>query len=257
MTDNIKIAIFNIEDNLKNNSGIYEIINLLNGKNYIGSTIHFKNRFKGHMSRFKKNINGCRKLYNAMHKYGAENFIFNIKEIVPKELVTKEYLIEREQYWINQGTNYNIRKKAESNLGCKHSKKSKTKICGVNHHSSKAITQYTLNGIKIRDFDSMKEAYKIYGSRGHLEDCCNGKAISYFGYRWSFKNCKLNNFDKKPHIARQIIQYTLEGEKIREFDNANKAAIHLGIYSGAHIEECCKGKRNKAYNCKWSYKINN
>ena len=71
---------------------IYKITNLINNKIYIGQTIHsLKHRFNQHSNR-----SGCTKLYNAIIKYGKENFI--IEEI---EKVPQNNLDEREVYWIN------------------------------------------------------------------------------------------------------------------------------------------------------------
>lgn len=59
---------------------------------------------------------------------------------------------------------------------------------------------------------------------------------------------------KKPNIKRRvpIIQLTLDGEYIREWDSAKSASIHLGV-NGSHISSCLKGKRNNAYGYKWKY----
>ena len=58
--------------------GIYKIINLLNGKVYIGQSINIENRFKDHKCNVKKNLN--HPLYNSIRCYGIDNFDFIIVE---------------------------------------------------------------------------------------------------------------------------------------------------------------------------------
>ena len=85
--------------------GIYKITNNVNHKLYIGKTNHSERRWKDHCRlAFKDNHKEYNKaLYQAMRKYGLENFSFEIIE----EL--KDYSIsgEREQYWIQYYDSYN------------------------------------------------------------------------------------------------------------------------------------------------------
>lgn len=72
-------------------SGIYSIINQINGKRYIGQAYSLYNRCNNHRN-YKS---GAPKLNSAIQKYGIENFQFVILEECPKELLN-----EREEYWI-------------------------------------------------------------------------------------------------------------------------------------------------------------
>ena len=72
---------------------IYKITNKINNKVYIGQTKDISRRFREHRqcgyNQVKNKI-----LYNAIRKYGVENFFFEVLEY------TTNYN-EREQYWIN------------------------------------------------------------------------------------------------------------------------------------------------------------
>lgn len=84
---------------------IYKIINTVNGKFYIGRTIHFKKRWSNHLRGAK--TGSCKHpfLYNSMRKYGVDAFKFEILE----ECLDNE-LIEKETYWINElKPSYNTR----------------------------------------------------------------------------------------------------------------------------------------------------
>ena len=74
---------------------IYKITNSINSKVYIGQTAYsLKKRFSEHINRAKSEPSITRPLYNAIRKYGAENFI--IEEI--ESNLTKEEANIREQY---------------------------------------------------------------------------------------------------------------------------------------------------------------
>jgi len=57
-----------------NKSGIYKIVNLVNDKIYIGSSINLKNREKDHFKDLKGNYHSNRYLQYAFNKYGENNF---------------------------------------------------------------------------------------------------------------------------------------------------------------------------------------
>jgi group I intron endonuclease len=77
-------------------SGVYQILNKVNGKYYVGSAIDIEERWLDHRYRFKTNKNS-RYLQNAWNKHGEEAFQFNVLEYVQNP----EWLIEIEQYWID------------------------------------------------------------------------------------------------------------------------------------------------------------
>lgn len=72
--------------------GIYKITNLINGKSYIGQSIHIERRWEEHC---RPSTNSM--IANAIKKYGKENFQFTI--------LTEcniEDLNRLESYWINK-----------------------------------------------------------------------------------------------------------------------------------------------------------
>lgn len=56
--------------------GLYYIRNVTNNKIYIGSSIMLTKRFKEHKLKLKTNKHQCKKLQNAVNKYGIDNFEF-------------------------------------------------------------------------------------------------------------------------------------------------------------------------------------
>src|SRR5574343_661432 len=133
----------------KLNSGIYCIINLTNGKIYIGQSKRIKERWRDHLTFLRNNKNGKSKfgkvdyIQKAWNKYGEENFEFKILKYCKEKDLDKW-----EEYYINiyNSTNphcgYNIklningvchseetrRKISESNKGKIFSKETREKI---------------------------------------------------------------------------------------------------------------------------------
>ena len=82
--------------------GIYKITNQINGKCYIGQSIRIEERFKQHKKEcYEPDRQGDKPLYQAFHKYGIENFSFDLVEkCLPEELDDKEV------YWIKYYNSY-------------------------------------------------------------------------------------------------------------------------------------------------------
>jgi group I intron endonuclease len=73
------------------NSGIYQIVNKVNGVKYIGSTNNFTARFNNHKRLLRNNLHDNKYLQNSWNKYTEDNFLFQIVEYcVPKLLLKRE-----------------------------------------------------------------------------------------------------------------------------------------------------------------------
>lgn len=92
-------------------SVIYKIINSVNNKFYIGSTINQYERFRNHRNRLRNNKHHAKHLQAAWNKYGEDAFIFHVIEIIPEdaslqaaedvwlqEHVGKEYCYNKSKY---------------------------------------------------------------------------------------------------------------------------------------------------------------
>lgn len=83
--------------------GIYKVTNLINNKVYIGQSVHIETRWKSHQNDYNNiNYSGYNTMfYNAIRKYGINNFKFEIIE----ECNLNE-LNEKETYWIKYYNSY-------------------------------------------------------------------------------------------------------------------------------------------------------
>ena len=114
-----------MENITKNNikSGIYAIINTVNGKRYIGSAVNLRKRKAQHKLNLNKGIHQNIILQNAWNKHGSDNFIF-----VVLEYCSSDTLLKKEQHHIDTKADYNICPTAGNTLGMKHTEEAKEKI---------------------------------------------------------------------------------------------------------------------------------
>ena len=104
--------------------GIYQIKNIITGDFYIGSSNNINRRLYLHKYSLKKQNHHSIVLQRAFNKYGEENF-----EFIVLEECEKEYLINKEQYYLdNYNPIYNINKIAENCTGRILSEESRKKI---------------------------------------------------------------------------------------------------------------------------------
>ena len=108
------------------NSGIYKILNKVNGKFYIGSAFDFNKRFREHRYHLNKQTHKNPYLQSAWLKYWEQSFEFIILEYV---ICDKEFLYIREQFWIDSlKPNYNLASKAGSRAGVPMPESAKKRI---------------------------------------------------------------------------------------------------------------------------------
>lgn len=84
----------------KNKAVIYQWSNLINGKIYIGSASTGKTRLLNYFtpSILSQNL----PIYNSLRRYGHNNFCLAILEDLGSfQSISKKYLLEREQYYLN------------------------------------------------------------------------------------------------------------------------------------------------------------
>ena len=105
-------------------SGIYEIVNRVNGKRYIGSAVDIKRRWHRHLYLLRRGEHHSSHLQRAFAKYGEANFLFTVIE-----RCERSDLIEREQAALDRlSPEYNVLRFAGSRLGSKASDETRSKM---------------------------------------------------------------------------------------------------------------------------------
>ena len=122
----------------KNKTGIYCLVNLINGQSYIGSSVNIEGRMKSYLNNsFIKSKQNCNMpIIKALSKYGQEHFAVFIIEYIDTNKLTI-----RETYYItNLLPYYNVLKQGYSSLGFKHTEETKillSKLAKNRVHSDK------------------------------------------------------------------------------------------------------------------------
>jgi group I intron endonuclease len=110
-------------------SGVYRISCTANRKVYIGSALNVRKRLGGHRARLKAGAHINAHLQGAWNKYGSEAFTYTLLEET-----RPEFLIALEQSYIdiydaaNRERGFNIRSRAESNVGLPLSASARAKL---------------------------------------------------------------------------------------------------------------------------------
>lgn len=235
---------------------IYKICNTINNRMYVGQTIRkIKYRFQEHIKYSKLANRYNIILYDAINKYGHENFY--IEEIEKLEFSNKEELIDnlniKEIYYIKElntlaPNGYNISKGGG----------------GRSNSIKKIVDKYTLGGVFVDSYFSYADAMRSVGKDGShcspIVDCCNGKFYQSNGYVWRHHNHPFDEFVYTEKIKVPVIQFDINGNMINEFDSLADAARFLNKIDSngkpmvAAIRFCCEGKICKAYGYVWRHK---
>ena len=122
------------------------------------------------------------------------------------------------------------------------------------------VYQFTKNGDYIKSFPSARIAAKELGiSRSAIQSVCRGagKNKTAGGFVWSYdKDDPWKTKTKKTEhkSAKHVLQFSLSGHFIKEFQSATEAAGEVGI-SAASIRHACNGTggRKTAGGYIWKY----
>lgn len=203
---------------------IYLITNKINGKQYVGKTENtIDERWKEHKQDYKKERCEKRPLYDAMLKYGIDNF--EIKELEYLKEGGK-LLSDREIYWIE-----------------------KLKTFHNGYNATKGG-----DGSILYDREKVLELIKL----GYT---CN-QIIEKIGCSkdWLHNLANLHNLHLRNSRSQIIGQYDAEGNLLNTFFGAYEAQkwlisnnITQNTSVKQHIRECCQGKRKTCLKYIWKF----
>ena len=248
----------------ENTFGFIQItINHVTGKRQIGQRILDQ---KGDWKRY---IGSGVYLMNSIKVHGANAFSKEIIDVAENA----DDLNEKEIYWIafydavaNKDF-YNISPGGQDRMTWReyYSEHDPDKYNEINERRiasfKRRVYQYDLEGNFIQEHSSITEAAKaVDGNCAHINSVCWGDREKAQGFKWRFadegswerSSTRGNRTNHNPTNKKAIIQYSLDGNFIREFSSVCEAARFLGK-PPAHISATCLGKRNKAYGQIWRF----
>lgn len=193
---------------------VYRIINISNGKSYIGYTTNFKIRKAKHLNELIKGIHHSFKLQRAVDKHGIGRFEF---EIIEPDIPTvgEALLLEMDyiKFFDSIENGYNMTIGGEGIRGHFSEK----------HWNRIEIYQYDVYGELVNVFPTIRDASKfVFPSLKYERIQFRGKEIFHTKNYEIFTRRK---FDKGELC--QIHQYDLEGVYLKSFFKVQNAASEI------------------------------
>lgn len=214
-------------------SGVYKIINIINGKFYIGSSENLERRRREHFRELKSNRHANKKLQHSYNKYGKDNFKFEIIEYV-KDV---DSLFNIEQKWLDElrpydkCVGYNIATNTTSGMkGRKHSEETKRKFSEMrkgekNCNFGKKMPREAVEKMRIKNSGENS----VWYGRKHTPE--------------ELKNMSLGSKNKRPIIC-------IETGKI--FDKISDACKDNNL-DVSDILKVCNGTRKSSGGYHWAF----
>lgn len=214
---------------------IYCITNKINQKKYIGKTLNtVENRWKEHLKVYKCRKYEKRALYDAMNKYGVNNFECETIGEFPDNI-----LEEMEQKFIKEYNTYHY----GYNLTIGGD--------GKQLYEYDKIIEYYVNN----DVTMVATSVKFNCSVDTVKNILDNHNIH--------KRTQRDKYFGSCNLPKQIDCFDKDGNFIRTFNSVSDAGrwiFEIGkckkLISGVrgHIADCGNGKQNTAYGYKWKYK---
>lgn len=214
-----------MDENQTKKFKVYKYTLKNDGRVYIGQTCYsLKQRAGSNGYKYK----GSQKFYNAILKYGWNNFI---PEIIADNLTSEEAnKLETQMIIEYDSINYGF------NIANGGGNRIPTEQTRLKQSLAKMGTKNNRYGIKLSE-----ETKRKIGQ---------ANKISQLGKKHTEETKKKMSESHKTNVYIQCIE---TGQIFHGPQEAGKAKGGKGKSPGGHITECCKGKRQTAFKCHWKY----
>jgi len=210
---------------------IYKIRNKIDNKIYIGQTTQDLDiRWKQHL----KNTSNCRYLKNAFDKHGIDNFELELVCTTSDDLLNDMEIEYIKNFDCLVPNGYNLRLGGNSG---KHNEQTKHKI-----------RETLKDGYKIGRIVNSKNRL----GKPHSETIKKKISKSLKGNKFSKESINKRVLSRRINQNRKIVQFDLEGNKLKEFDSCKEAGKYMGVTTSS-ICQCLKGKTKTSKGFIWKY----
>lgn len=233
-------------------SGIYQIVNKVNKKIYVGSSVNLHRRRIDHLTSLSRGTHDNSYLQRAFNKE-PDAFEFFVVEYIAEDdliLIEQQYL---DILWDNCVNCYNIQKTAGNTRGYKHTDEAKEKISKIQKgrkrtQESKELARKRMTGKKYSLGYEHSECAKDKISKAR-----RGLKISE---QTKLKISETKRGKKRNKLRRNVavIQTLSNGQKIH-WKNAALAAKTLKLTQSC-ISDCCRGKTKTYKGYSWRFADN-
>ena len=250
---------------------IYCFTNLINNKQYIGSTINDpQRRYSQHLynARHLEAEKNKYPLYQAINKYGIENFKFEVllsKDCSEEEIreIERDYIIK---YNTLSPCGYN-----QTLDTCHPIQDIATykKISETKRENAKRVIVYDQNENivgKYRSIADCAEALQI--SEKHIGSCCRGERLTSNGMKFYWLDDDnspiIPKYNREMYkgakgttqiqsTSKKVAKIDLKTEEILDIYDTIALAARENNCDASGISKVCRGKRNQSNGYKWRY----
>lgn len=207
-----------------------------NGRSYIGQTTTSLYKRSGKRG---KSYRGCKVFYNAIQKYGFENFTVEILGEYPINQLNKKEAEEIYKYNSLIPNGYNIKDGGQNTSRKEH-----------------PVYCYNLDGTFYKKYFNQSDARKEFGVNGSdISKCMDGKLKFVRGKIWRREYTDhVEPVWTGKNGAKPVVQIDPETKKvINVYDSASAAARALGLSRPTGISKCCTGRAKKSAGYEWQF----
>lgn len=225
-------------------SGIYAILNRVNGRCYIGSAVNIAKRILEHKYYLRKDLHRNRYLQNAWNKYGEDKFTF--KTLL---LCDSSNLIFFEQRVLDalwENGLYNLSPTAGSTLGVKYTDEAKAKVGAKSKGRWLGRTHTEEAKKKIADGNKGKNAGKEASLETRKKMSQSGKGRKFSEEHKARISASLKGKKRSPEAVEKV-RLALTGRKISEETRLKLAPFRKGSKKGRKLSEATRAKMSLAH----------